>query len=335
MPDESDLVKDRKSLLPWRRSESVEDSLVLWAPCRFQEMPSGQRAWLSLFFERWFARLASEHGLREEYFIQLETLQKEKKLSDEFYANLMRDKPFMGRSISSLRDQPKGAPTEEETDRLIKGKVKYNYHAMSASRACWFRGSDSAVLRATYLGFGGMTILLTPRSEENSEEDRKREKQLGQLISRLKLPAFLCKDADMVALVGGLDPQKPLEPPAFIRNHPARAYFHATAGPENADAKRLMQRVVFGRKTKEIFGGSLKAEHSYAGIPFVLPRLSSAEIFRSSAEERASWFQIFDVYLRESPEDQGMLLLTRYEFLSEIVDVVTSLRNDGYRYWEG
>jgi hypothetical protein len=96
-----------------------------------------------------------------------------------------------------------------------------------------------------------------------------------------------------------------------------------------------MQRVVFGRKTKEIFGGSLKAEHSYAGIPFVLPRLSSAEIFRSSAEERASWFQIFDVYLRESPEDQGMLLLTRYEFLSEIVDVVTSLRNDGYRYWEG
>lgn len=335
MPSGSDLALCRESLLPWRRAESVEDSLVLWAPCCFEEMPGGQREWLSLFFERWFALLTSEHGLGEECFMQLETLQKEKKLSDMFYANLMRDRPFMGRSISSLRDRPKGAPTKEEIDLLIKHKVKYDYHAMSASRACWFRGSDTSALHATYLGFGGMTILLRPRSEDDSEERREKEKQLGQLISRVKLPAFMRKDSRLVALVEGLDPKKPLDPPPFLRNHPAMAHFKSISAPENADAQRLMQRVVFGHKTKEIFGSSLKTEHAYAGIPFVLPRFSSAEILGATAEERSTWLQLFDVYLSESPEDEGMLLLTKYEFLSEIVGVITSLRNDGYTYWEG
>jgi hypothetical protein len=335
MPSESDLASSRDSLLPWRMAESLKDSLVLWAPCRFGEMPGGQRAWLNLFLERWFALLASEEGLGEECFMQLETLQKEKKLSDEFYANLMRDRPLMGRSISSREAPPKGGATMEEIDLLIKHKVKYDYHAMSASRACWFRGSDTSGLRATYLGFGGMTILLTPRSEKNFEENQEREKQLGQLISRLKLPAFLRKDAHLVALVEGLDPQNPLKPPPFIRNHPAMAHFHATVGPQKEDAQEMMQRVMFGRKTKEIFGDSLKAEHSYAGIPFVLPRFSSTEILNSTVKERASWFELFDVYVRESPEDNGMLLAAKPQLLSGIVQVVKSLRQDGYRYWEG
>jgi len=330
MSHESGLASSGKLLLPWRRAESLQDALVLWIPCRFQDMPDGQRVWLSLFLERWFTVLTSEHGLEEECFMQLETLQKEKKLCDGFYANLLKERPLMGRSISSVQDLPKSTTTEE-IELLTKGKVKYDYHMMSASRTCWFRGSDTAALRATYLGFGGMTILLMPRSEENPED----VKQLQQMISGLRLPAFLRKDARMVAMVEGLDSQKPLEPPSFIRNHPAMANLNAIMGPQKRDRQKQLQRVMFGQKTKEIFGSSMKADPAYVGIPFLLPRLSSATIFQSTVEERASWFQLFEVYLRESPEDDGMLLATKPEFLSGIVKVVASLRNDGYRYWEG
>lgn len=331
MPSESDMAWRRESLLPWRRAESVRDSLVLWAPCRFQEMSDSQHEWLNLFFDRWFAMLTSEHGLGEECFMQLETLQKEKKLSDEYYANLLRERPVIGRSISSLEEIPKGLPTDDEIHLLTKQKLEYDYHAMSASRTCWFRGGDTSALRATYLGFGGMTILLMPRSEEDQEG----VKQLGQLISKFKLPAFLRKDARLVALVEGLDPKNPFKPPPFIRNHPAMAHLNAVVGSERRDPQSQMRRVMFGLKTKEMFGGSMKTDPAYAGIPFLLPRLSSAEIFRSTAEERASWFELFDVYLRESPEDQGMLLLTKCKFLPEVMDVVASLRDDGYIYWEG
>jgi hypothetical protein len=330
MPQKSDSTSSRELLLPWRRAESLQDMLVLWIPCRFRDMPDGQRVWLSLYLERWFALLTSEHGLEEECFMQLETLQKEKKVCDEFYANLLKERPLMGRSISSMHDLPKSTTTDE-IELLTKGKVKYDYHAMSASRTCWFRGGDTAALRATYLGFGGMTILLIPKSEENQED----VKQLQQMISGLKLPAFLRRDARMVAMVEGLDPQKPLEPPSFIRNHPAMAQLNTVMGPQKRNPQKQLQRVMFGQKTKEIFGSSLKADPAYAGIPFLLPRLSSAMIFQGTVEERASWFQLFEVYLRESPEDDGMLLATKPEFLPGIVQVVASLRKDGYRYWEG
>jgi hypothetical protein len=294
-------------------------------------MPEGQRAWLSLFLDRWFTTLTSEHRLGEEVFMQLETLQKKKELADGFYANLLKEQPFVGRSISSLQSPPKDALTDEEIELLKKGKVEYDYHAMSASRACWFDSSDTMALRATYLGFGGMTILLMPRSEEDQEST----KQLQQMISGLKLPAFLRKDARLVALVEGLDPADPLGTPPFIRNHPAMAHLNAIMGPQRLDPQKQLQRVTFGQKTKDVFGGLLKADPAYAGIPFLLPRLSSAEIFHSTAEERASWFQLFDVYLRESPEDGGILLMTKPELLSGIIQVVDSLRKDGYGYWEG
>ncbi|HTF68170.1 MAG TPA: hypothetical protein VK638_36370 [Edaphobacter sp.] len=330
MSHDYDLALSRKSLLPWRRAESLRDVVVLWMPCRFGDVPYSQQVWLSLFLNRWFVLLASEYGLEEEYFVQMETLEKEKKLYNEFNANLLKERPLIGRSISSLQTAPKGAPTDEEIDLLIKGEATYDFYGMSASRVCWFRG-DTAALRTTYFGFGGMTMLLIPPSGENQEEF----KDMQNMISRLKLPAFLRKDTRMVALVEGLDPQKPFDPPPFIRNHPAMAHWNTVMGSRKQNPQKLLQRVAFGQKTKEVFGRLLKGNLEYDGIPFLLPRLSSAEIFHSTVEERASWFQLFDVYLRESPEDDGMLLAAKPELLSGIVQVVASLRDDGYRYWEG
>ena len=245
-----DLSVSREELFPWRRAESLHDSLVLWIPCSFLNMPESQRAWLTLFLDRWFSMLNSEHGLSEEFFMQMDTLQKDKELADKFNANLLREQPLMGHSISSLHGQPKSAPADVEIDRITTGKVKFDYHAMATPRACWFRGSDTAALRATYMGFGGMAILLLPRLEE----DQSRLKPMQQLISRLRLPAFLRDEPNLKALVEGLNPEKPFEPPPVIRNHPAMAHLNAMIGRQNRDPHKRLQRAIFGLKTKEVFG---------------------------------------------------------------------------------
>jgi hypothetical protein len=331
MPSESDLASRRESLLPWRRAESLHDSLVLWAPCRFQEISYSQRTWLSLFFDRCFAQLVSRHGLTEEFFMQMDVLQKDKKLSDKFHANLLKEQPFMGRSISWLHGPQKTALTDEEIELLVKGKVQYDYHAMSTPRACWFRGSDARALRDSYMGFGGMTVLLIPQAEENKVD----VKPMQELMSRVRLPAFMRNETTLKALVEGLDPKNPFAPPPFIRSHPAMVHMNATFGPRKYSPEQRLGRMMFGLRTKEVFGAPLKADPSYAGIPFLLPKLASVEIFHSTPEERASWLKLFEVYLTESSEDGGMLLLTKCEFLPEIVEVLASLRKDGYTYWEG
>lgn len=331
MAYESDSVTDWESLLPWRKAESLHDSLVLWAPCRFQEVSESQQVWINLFLDRWFTRIISERGLSEEFFMQVEVLQKHKELSDKFYANLLREQPLMGRSISWLRSPRNTAISDADIELLVKGKATYDYHAMSTPRACWFRGSDAQTLRSSYMGFGGMTVLLIPRPEEDTVDI----KPMQELISRVRLPAFLRNEPTLRAIVEGLDPNNPFGPPPFIRNHPTMAHMNAIFGPRKHSSEQRLRRLMFGLRTKEVFGAPLKGDPSYPGIPFLLPKLASAEIFHSTPEERASWLKLFDVYLTESPDDAGMLLVTKCELLPGIVEVIASLRKEGYNYWEG
>jgi hypothetical protein len=294
-------------------------------------MADSQRMWINQFLDRWFSAIGSEHGCSEEVFMQMETVQKNKELSDRFYANLFKERPLVGHSVSSMRQPPKGVPTDEEIEQVRAGKKKFDYHAMSTCRACWLRGNDTAAFRDAYMGFGGMTILVLPQSEENKTN----LEPMRRMISTLKLPAFMRDEPVLKTLVEGLDPERPLDPPPVIRNHPAMVQMNSMIELKGSDPNKKMQRLMFGFKSKEAFGKPLKNDPAYPGISFVLPRLASGEILHSTAEERASWFELFTAYLMESPEDEGMLLLAKADSQPQIVQVLESLRKDGYQYWEG
>jgi hypothetical protein len=88
-------------------------------------------------------------------------------------------------------------------------------------------------------------------------------------------------------------------------------------------------------KSKEFFGVGLADEPQMKGIPFVLPLLDSSDFFSQPSEVIAQCFQLFDVYLRESPSDRGILLATKPDFEQLLIDLTKQMKDEGKEYPEG
>ena len=78
-------------------------------------------------------------------------------------------------------------------------------------------------------------------------------------------------------------------------------------------------------KSKDVFGGpELKDSLHLRGTRFVLPILSSTNFLRSTPEERTRWFEVFEIYLLESPRDRGMLIASK----NNLDDLIHALLGD-------
>jgi len=90
----------------------------------------------------------------------------------------------------------------------------------------------------------------------------------------------------------------------------------------------------FQAKSKDLFGIGLEHEPQYPGLPFILPLLQSSDFFNQLEQESAKWFQLFDIYLRESPEDSGILLASKTDLDDTLVELLAKMRADGFTYPE-
>lgn len=90
----------------------------------------------------------------------------------------------------------------------------------------------------------------------------------------------------------------------------------------------------FLAKSKELFGAGLEDDPQYPGIAFVLPLLDSGHFFSEPEEENEKWFQLFDVYLRESPIDKGIVLAFKANYEDLVVDLLKEMRREGLVYPE-
>lgn len=100
-----------------------------------------------------------------------------------------------------------------------------------------------------------------------------------------------------------------------------------------AGAYSLMD--AFHPKSKEMFAADLKDDPRYPGIVFVLPLLSAADFFGRPAEECESWFQLFDVYVNESPADKGILVALKEDMEEQLVQLLKQMKEDGHRHPAG
>ena len=92
----------------------------------------------------------------------------------------------------------------------------------------------------------------------------------------------------------------------------------------------------FLEKSKKLFGAGLESKPEYPGIAFILPLLDGSQFFLASAELRAQWFDLFDVYVNESKKDQGIILaFQKKEYEMVLLDVLDSMRRDGLNYEGG
>jgi hypothetical protein len=90
----------------------------------------------------------------------------------------------------------------------------------------------------------------------------------------------------------------------------------------------------FQAKSKELFAADLKEDPRYSGLLFVMPILSSADFFQRPAEECDNWFKLWDIYVRESPEDKGIILATRLDIEEQIIELLREMKDKGQKYSE-
>lgn len=85
-------------------------------------------------------------------------------------------------------------------------------------------------------------------------------------------------------------------------------------------------------KSKELFGKGLEEEAQYPGLQFVLPLLETKDFFQGPEEEAKKWFDLFSVYVNESPADKGVVLASKNDIEEDLIALLRQMREDGLQY---
>jgi hypothetical protein len=88
----------------------------------------------------------------------------------------------------------------------------------------------------------------------------------------------------------------------------------------------------FQDKSKKLFGNGLENDPQFRGLRFILPLLNAQNFFNEVPGEREKWFQLFDVYINESPADNGILLASAKDLDEPIIDLVRQMREENLEY---
>ncbi len=89
----------------------------------------------------------------------------------------------------------------------------------------------------------------------------------------------------------------------------------------------------FQEKSKQVFGVGLESNVVYPGLRFILPNLQSADFFTHRAE-LPKWFEVFDIFMAESRQDQGILLASKTDIEDDLIDLILDMREGGLLYQE-
>jgi hypothetical protein len=85
-------------------------------------------------------------------------------------------------------------------------------------------------------------------------------------------------------------------------------------------------------KSRELLGADLANHPHYRRIPFVVPLLSTQDFFSQTEEEVKKWFEIFDIYLGESPMDKGIVMASSVDFEKDLRELLHQMKEQGLKY---
>jgi hypothetical protein len=329
LKSEETLGVDSKALLPWRWAESMRSCSLFWIPVNLGSTPRGQREWLLEFFTRLSARLSELSGMQAEHFVQMQVVDENEQLRKTFMNAMMKESPMLGRCWLPRGKQPI-PPSDREIELLASKKKEFRPYDYAPQQAWWFLSRNADTLREHYLGYGGLTIFF--RKPDGEEELMPPPPAInGPVI----IPKFLRNHPGLKVILEDFDPQKPRQIPGFIRNHPAMKQVFSVLDVDKMQEKSKALMSPFRNQTKEIFGVGIPRDLEYEGILFVVPKLASQDFFAQTEQRIRRWFEVFDVYINESPEDEGIILACKDNLTSLITLIVGEMRSKGYRYWEG
>jgi hypothetical protein len=189
----------------------------------------------------------------------------------------------------------RAVPTEEESQEIASGRRPFDFPSLVPDYAWWFVDKQEKKQRDLFFGHGVMTILY-------------------------------------------LKPDEKTKPPEFsfppgMRKHPLYQAFQANR-MEELHARTFALQDGFQEKSKQLFGAGLEQDPQFRGLRFILPLLESRHFFEQPEEECRRWFELFDVYINESPADQGVLLATSLDMELDLIEMLAQMRRLGLKYPE-
>ena len=82
----------------------------------------------------------------------------------------------------------------------------------------------------------------------------------------------------------------------------------------------------FLKKSKLVFGADMKQNIQTEFLPFILPLLGTANFFQMKEEDLKAAFDLFDVYMHESPGDYGIVLASKEDLDETLIELVAAMR---------
>lgn len=318
-------------LLPWRWAESMLHCNLWWIPVNLGAIPDGQREWLLSFFLKLSIRLEETHQLHGEHFMQLQTIDENPSIRQLFLNEMLKETPLIGLSRRP-HQQEAASPSTEDIDAFAKKKRQFRPYEYMPANAYWFLDRNDTQLRQRYLGHGGMTILYRNKEQENGAD---KAAAATPATMPLMIPKFLRNDPKLMQLLEDFELSNPGKLPTFLRNHPGMRQVFTSFEVNKMQEKNDLLLSPFREQSKNLFGKDMPRDLKFEALPFILPRLGSQDFFAHTETQVRQWFDLFNVYIAESPEDEGIIMACKDNLTELVTTIVDEMRATGYRYWEG
>ncbi|HLJ88289.1 MAG TPA: hypothetical protein VKZ53_15830 [Candidatus Angelobacter sp.] len=319
-------------LLPWRCATALRSCSLYWLPVTLGTPPKSQKEWLLEFFRHLSENLQSQAKLRAETFMQLKVIQPPGELWETFSESMFETSPLAGLARRPGASDPP-VLTKQDADDLAKGRKEYRPNEYMDDTCYWFMNKDDHRIRSLFLGNGGLTHIFLPAGEATTPPAPTLPPHVDP--KSVVIPKFLREDPTMKLLLADFKLDDPMAMPAFLKNHPGMKQAVSTFRPEKISKSMESLSSDFGPRSKELFGFSMKRNLKFQSLPFIIPLLGTQDFFAQSEDTIKSWFGFFDVYINESSSDEGMVMASRDDLNPIIASIVSTMRQAGYRYWEG
>jgi len=286
-----------QELLPWRRAHNLTQCLLYWAPVTAFPIPAAQHSWLMEFLTRWTG-LMKESGLRPEVFLQYKTVYPD--LMKPLLNNMMELFPILG-----LGRKPGAALPEFPSKSDVEEMTKTMFDNLKQGKSLDLPDATKYMPDYVYWFL---------------EKSDKLQRELFFGHGGLSI-IFLKPDPNAAAPASPITPAQEKKLPLLKQLSKGWAQAHSLKDS-------------FLPKSKEFFGTGLQDEPQMKGIPFILPLLDSSDFFSQSPDVIAQCFELFDVYVRESPADKGILLASKIDVEQQLIDLTKQIKEEGTPYPE-
>ena len=283
-------------LLPWKHAHQFKGCFLYWTPVSRFPIPAAERRWQLDFMTLFVDRVEQARKLIADTFVDARMATENETMRNLFMNTAMDFRPMLGFARAPAAKLPEASLPQADLDAFARGERKPNPSDYLPNYCYWFVNRSGDRQRELFFGHGGMTVLFMKPDPKTAPPPE--FAQLLPYLMRSKMLAPLREKFDIEKLV--------------LRPNPLCGDFRD--------------------RSKAVFGEGMERDLEFRGLPYIIPRLGTRDYFEVAPEKLAAWFSVFEIYLRESPEDTGLLLASKENLEEDLLWVLDRMRSEGKNF---